>query len=140
MPRSPFKEFEELLEEMDERFSRARVGLGGEIATAAVDVSEWDGDIVVTADLPGFEKEDIDIRVTDNTLHIDAEHTAEEEREEEHYIHSERVKTDVSRTIPLPEEVEESEASATYENGVLTVTLPKKHAESEDSGHHVPLS
>lgn len=139
MQRTPFQRVEQLLEEMDEQFSRARVGVGGEIGTAAVDVVEWDGEFVVLADLPGFESEDIDIRLTDHTLHIEAEHKAEEEFEEEHYIHRERTRTDVSRTIPLPEDVDAESVSATYEDGVLTVTLPKATTE-EESGHHIEIS
>lgn len=124
---------------MDKEVSHARVGLGGEIATAAVDVVEWGGEFLVLADLPGFEKQDIDLRVTDHTLHIDAEHKAEEEFGEEDFLHRERARTDVSRTIPLPEDVEEGEVSATYENGVLTVTLPKAAEEAEEA-HKITVS
>ncbi|MFB6198715.1 MAG: Hsp20/alpha crystallin family protein [Halobacteriaceae archaeon] len=140
MTRKPFRELERLVEEMDERFSPARVGIGGEISTAPVDLAEWDGDFIVTADLPGFDEEDIDIRVTDHTLHIDAEHVAEEELSDEHYIRRERVRNDVSRTIQLPEEVDVDETSATYENGVLTVTLPKEHHEEEERAHQISVS
>lgn len=140
MRRNPFRPFEELFEEMEDQFSHARVELGGEVGTAPVDVVEWDGEFVVIADLPGFEKADIDLRLTDNTLHIEAEHKAEEEEfEGEHYLHRERARTDVSRTVPLPEDVDEDAVSATYENGVLTVTLPKAHAEGEEA-HSISIS
>jgi HSP20 family protein len=69
--------------------------------------------------------------VTGHTLHIHAEHEAEEEIDAEDYIHRERRRTDVSRSIPLPEEVDRDEVSASYEDGVLTVTLPKAGAEAE---------
>lgn len=123
MRQKPFTNIEDVLEWMGEQLEQTRLSVGGEIA-AAVDVGEWDGELVVEADLPGYEREDIDVRVTDHTLHIDAEHKAE--REELSYLRKERVKTDVSRKITLPEEVDEDEVSATYENGVLTVVLPKK--------------
>ena len=137
MRQKPFTNIEDVLERMGEQLEQTRLSVGGEIA-AAVDVGEWDGELVVEADLPGYEREDIDVRVTDHTLHIDAEHKAE--REEHSYLRKERVKTDVSRTITLPEEVDEDEVSATYENGVLTVVLPKHEPEEgEDGGHRVEI-
>ncbi|MCD2204460.1 Hsp20/alpha crystallin family protein [Halobacterium sp. KA-6] len=137
MRQKPFTNIEDVLERMGEQLEQTRLSVGGEIATAAVDVGEWDGEFVVEADLPGYEREDIDVRVTDNTLHIDAEHKAErEEREELSYLRKERVKTDVSRTITLPEEIDEDEVSATYENGVLTVVLPKHESEEGEAGGH----
>lgn len=133
MRRRPFEDLEETLERMSDRFDKARVEVGGEIGTAAIDVAEWDGEFIVSADLPGYDDEDIDVRVTDHTLHIEAEHKIEEEEEKEdlNYLRKERTRTTVSRSVQLPEEVDEDNASATYENGVLTVTLPKKHASEE---------
>lgn len=142
MQRTPFKNIEDVLERMGRELEQTRLSVGGEIATAAVDVGEWDGEFVVEADLPGYTDEDIDVRVTDHTLHVDAEHKAEkEEREELSYLRKERVKTDVSRTITLPEDVDEDAVSATYENGVLTVVLPKAHAEEaeDEMGHTVEI-
>ncbi|MFB6234812.1 MAG: Hsp20/alpha crystallin family protein [Halopenitus sp.] len=140
MPRNPFERFEQLLESMEKEVPHTRVELGGEIATSPLDLIEWDGEFLVIADMPGFEKEDIDLRVTDHTLHIDAEHKAEEEvGEEANYLHQERARTDVSRTVPLPEDIDDGEVSATYENGVLTVTLPKA-AEAEEEAHRITVS
>lgn len=142
MQRTPFKNIEDVLDRMGRELEQTRLSVGGEIATAAVDVGEWDGEFVVEADLPGYTDEDIDVRVTDHTLHVDAEHKAEkEEREELSYLRKERVKTDVSRTITLPEDVDEDAVSATYENGVLTVVLPKAHAEEaeDEMGHTVEI-
>lgn len=131
MQRKPLHEFEEMMDRMGRQFEQARMSMGGEIATAAVDVGEWDGEFVVEADMPGFERKDIDVRITDHTLIIEAEHKAErEEREELDYIQRERVKTDVKRTIRLPEDIDAENVAATYENGVLSVTLPKKKAEA----------
>lgn len=102
-------------------------------------MAERDGEFVVTCDLPGFDREDIDVRVTDNTLHIHVEREAEEEVEEEEYIHRERRHADISRSVPLPEDIEREDVTASYENGVLTVTLPKERAEAE-AGHEVTIS
>lgn len=97
-----------------------------------IDVEDRDDEFVVTGDLPGFDKEDMDVKLSENTLKISAnrEESTEDEREGE-YIRQERSRRSVSRTVRLPEPVEEDEVNAHYKNGVLTVTLPKRHAASE---------
>ncbi|MFB6206821.1 MAG: Hsp20/alpha crystallin family protein [Haloglomus sp.] len=138
MHENPFERIERMLEAAGTDFPHTRM-LGEEHATTAVDVAEQDGEFVVTCDLPGFEKDDIDLRVTDHTLHLHAEHTTEEAVEEEDYLHRERKRTDVSRSISLPEDVDEAAVSATHEDGVLTVRLPKAREEA-DEAHEVPIS
>lgn len=130
---------ERMLEEASKEFAEVPwFGRDGGRA-AAVDVAERDGEFVVTCDLPGFDRDDIDLRVTDHTLHIEAAHEEETEEEEENYLHRERHRRDVSRTIPLPEDVDMDAGSASYEDGVLTVTLPKV-AEGAEEAHRIPLS
>lgn len=77
--------------------------------------------------------------MTDHTLHLEAEHKGEAELDEDAFLHCERARTDVSRTIPLPDYIDKTGVSATYENGVLTVTLPKAHGE-EEGAHEVTVS
>lgn len=132
MQRNPIQRLEAMLEQFEDEFSHARMNVGGEIGTPAVDLAERDGEFVVTFDLPGFESADIDLRITDHTLHLHAEHGGTTAFEEEDFIHRERQRTDVSRSVSLPEDVDENAVSASYEDGVLTVTLPKAHAEDED--------
>lgn len=139
MPRNPFSELERVFDEMSDRFEEARAEFGGEIATAAIDVAEWDGEYLVIADMPGYEAEDIDVDVADDHVHISAEHEAEHEPEVEHYYRRERARTSVSRTVRLPGEVDESATSASYEDGVLTVTLPKKREEEMEGGRHIEI-
>jgi len=122
---SPFDELERLLDKMNDARERAAGGL-------AVDVAD-DGDaFVLTADLPGFEKADIDVEVHERTLRVDARHSEEHEADDEDYIRRERSKRSLSRSVTLPEDVDESGATAEFQNGVLTVTLPKAHG-SEDA-------
>ena len=113
---------------------------GSELGTltgggAAVDVADREGELVVTADLPGFRREDIDLTLRDDELHVEAEHREESEEsgEDGHYIRKERRHQSVSRSVTLPEAVEAERASAQFQNGVLTVTLPKQHEEGEGS-------
>lgn len=126
--RDPFKEIEELFEQLNAGFGE----MSGEFASVGgaginVDVADADDQIVVTADVPGFDADDIDVSVTDRQLRITAEHSeeTEEEDEETQYYRRERSQRSVSRTVSLPTDVEEHEAAASYENGVLTVELPK---------------
>jgi HSP20 family protein len=127
----PFEELERLLERMsDVREPNDR--------DLAVDVEDADDSFVVTADLPGFDKDDIDVEARDRTLHVSAVHEEESETdatddEETTYIRRERSKQSVSRTITLPEDVDEGAASATFENGILTVELPKSRASEEST-------
>lgn len=127
MRRNPFEEVEQLFERMSRQFEEA----GGDWSllvspsSASVDVAERAEEFVVTVDLPGFEKEDIDLRLTDGTLHITAEHAEEREEETGTYVRKERRHESVSRSVRLPDPVDEDDVSASFNNGVLTVTLPK---------------
>jgi HSP20 family protein len=93
----------------------------------AVDLVERDDTFVVTADLPGFERDDVEVTVTDHTLRIEAggETTDREEDEEGRYLRQERRHRSVDRSVRLPEEVDTDAATGTMRHGVLTVTLPK---------------
>lgn len=98
----------------------------------SVDLADHEDSFEVTADLPGYEREEIDLSVADRTLRISAERDETTEEGDGNYLRRERRRRSVSRSLSLPEEVAEEEASATYTNGVLTVTLPKA-ASDEDS-------
>jgi HSP20 family protein len=105
-----------------------------------VDVAERDDTVVVTADLPGFEKSEIDLSVANDALTIRAEHDVEDAYESENYVRRERRQHAVRRTIPLPVDVHEEEAHASYTNGVLTVTLPTVETDDEDEdSHHIDI-
>ncbi|MFW5935234.1 MAG: Hsp20/alpha crystallin family protein [Halolamina sp.] len=128
--RDPFEEIEELFEQLNSGFAEmsAEFDAGGAGAGGIhVDLADAGDEIVVTADVPGFDAEEIDVSVSDRQLRIAAEHSTETEAEDEEtqYYRRERTKHSVSRTVSLPTDVKEREASASYENGVLTVELPK---------------
>ncbi|GAA0669828.1 Hsp20/alpha crystallin family protein [Natronoarchaeum mannanilyticum] len=139
MPGNPFDEFERMLERMNQQLGQfeggANVQVGG--SSASVDVADQGDEFVVTADLPGYDTEDIDLTLADDTVRIEAEREEEMEDEDEQYIRRERRHQRVSRSVPLPEAVDEDSVSASYNNGVLTVTLPKRHG--VDDGHHIDI-
>jgi len=101
--------------------------------SVSVDLADNEDSFEVTADLPGYDREDIDLSVADRTLRIAAERneSTEEGGEDDNYLRRERHRRTVSRSLSLPADVAEDEASAAYTNGVLTVTLPKATSESD---------
>jgi HSP20 family protein len=93
-----------------------------------VDVIERDTEILVRAELPGAEKKDIDVSLTDRTITIKAT-TRTEKKEEKGDYHRQEISTgEVSRTVTLPAEVDGQKASAEFKDGLLEVTLPKTAA------------
>lgn len=78
------------------------------------------------ADLPGFEKEEITVELEEYAVTIKADRSVEREEKGEKFYRRERQYGKVERTIPLPAEVT-GKSKATYRNGVLTITLEKKH-------------
>lgn len=133
MRRNPFEDLEEMLDRLSEQFDGG-VGTDGlpVPSSVAVDVVDRVDEYVVTADLPGFETENIDLTLADGTLRLEAEDVDEDETLDEHYIRRERTQRSISRRVRLPEPVDEEAVSAGYNNGVLTVTLPKLE-EGDDS-------
>jgi len=96
--------------------------------TPAFDVSETDGELIVKAEVPGMDKKDINITVSDGMLTIKGEKKHEEKEENEHYHRVETHYGKFSRTMRLPTEVQADKVDATYKDGVLNITLPKCEA------------
>ncbi len=93
-----------------------------------LDLSEDDKNFFVKAEIPGVNKDDIKVSVDGNQVSVSAEVRKEkEEKQGARLIRSERYYGSVSRSFTLDENVDQSAAQAKYENGVLQLTLPKKH-------------
>ena len=95
-----------------------------------VDIIQEEKEIIVKADVPGVKKEDIQVTVTDDAITLKGETKTNTETKKENYFHSERFYGCFSRTLPLPAAVDPKKATAKFEDGVLTVTIPKT-AETE---------
>lgn len=92
-----------------------------------MDISETDQSYMVKADIPGVKKDDIKISIEGNTVSIRAEMKEEkQEKMEGNMMRSERYFGEQYRSFTLPQEVDESKAEARYQDGVLSLTLPKK--------------
>ncbi|XGI84491.1 Hsp20/alpha crystallin family protein [Halorutilales archaeon Cl-col2-1] len=139
MDRRILDELDSMIDEMRDRYSKiseepADEGApleAGSTKTMKIDLADRDDEYVLTADLPGFDKDDISVRLDDGVLTVSAEHEESAEEEEDDYITRERRRRSVRRSVRLPALVEEEEVSAKFNNGVLTVEVPKVEAESE---------
>jgi HSP20 family protein len=134
--RNPFDEIERMFEQMDKGFKTFDASLTQGVPVDLLDEGE---SYVITADLPGYEKEDIDVRLSGSTLMIRGERSTESEETDEsgEYVQRERSRESVNRSVRLPERVAQSETDASYQNGVLTVTLKKET--SLDDGESIPI-
>lgn len=95
-----------------------------------VDIYETEDDLVIKADLPDVNEQELDVRVENNMLTIGGERKFEDKVKEENYLRIERSYGSFSRSFSLPTTVNTEAIKAEYKNGVLTVELPKR-AESK---------
>jgi len=98
----------------------------GEVWSPLVDIVDKKDNILVKAELPGIDKKDVKISIGENSLTIRGEKKEEKEVKKEDYYCCERAFGAYSRTIDLPVEVDKNKAKATFKNGILEITLPKK--------------
>lgn len=91
-----------------------------------MNVDEDEKAYVVSADIPGVNKDDIDVSVEGNQVTIQAEVKRDETRKSAKEIHSERFVGRSYRAFTLPQDIDSAKCEAKYDNGVLTLTLPKK--------------
>jgi len=108
-------------------FGREFVGLTdmeGSIWSPQVEAFERDGKLVIRADLPGLTKDDINVDITDDAIKIRGERRQEKEENKEGYYRSERSYGSFYRELPLPNGINREEANATFQNGVLEITIP----------------
>jgi HSP20 family protein len=97
-----------------------------------VNVKEEDGKVVVSADMPGVQKEDINLKADNEGLEISAESKEEIKEENEKYIRKERSSRTYRRRVAWPTEVDPETVSAEYTDGVLTVKADKEDSEDWD--------
>lgn len=125
-----------MFDRLSKQIEQEPFGIVGMEGSIAVDVADSDEEFVITADLPGLSKDDIDVSLADRTLKIEADYEGDEDEESADYLRRERNRQPVSRSLTLPEPVEEERISATFKQGVLTVTLPKR---GTDGGQRIEI-
>jgi len=128
------RELASLRDAMDRLFEESfvRPGPAGGWMGAAdmlpVDVAEWDDKIVVTASAPGVKPEEIEVTVTGDLLTIKGEFKSEEKEEGANYLRQERRYGSFCRQVRLPDGADADNAQAAFENGVLTLEIPKRES------------
>jgi HSP20 family protein len=94
--------------------------------TPAVDIVDREKEVVVRAQLPGFKKSDLDVSVAERTLTLKGQRREEQKEEKDNYFHQEIRTGSFSRSVLLPADVDAGKAQATFKDGVLELTLPKR--------------
>ena len=128
---TPFGEISFLQNQMNRLFDSARQGWPAESANGPINwspaagVHESDNELVVHIDLPGVDPKMVDVRVENNILSIRGERRFEGKNEKETFHRVERPHGVFARSFRLANAVDAAKISATYDNGVLTITLPK---------------
>jgi HSP20 family protein len=129
---SPFALMRRFMEDMEQQWASFGTGRGGQGMPAPgstsfappMEMFEREGHLVVRADLPGLTKDDIQVEVTDEGLTIAGERRSEHEEKQGGVFRSERHYGTFRRHIPLPDGVDAAQIKASFQDGVLEVTLP----------------
>ena len=128
--RDPFAEMRRTLDtfraNMEDTLERVFPSQMPALKQPRVDVVDLGDALQVVADMPGVQKEDIEINLTPERIEISAESSTETERKDEDYTYRERGYASYRRMLDLPADVIPGKAEATFKNGVLEVKIPKK--------------
>ena len=127
----PYRSVPSIWGDMDRMFDNllprtlTRADLYREDWMPRVDISETENDVVIAAEVPGLKKEEINISVEDGVLTLKGERKHEDEKKEKNYHRVERAYGSFNRSFRLPPSVDAEKVHASYQDGVLKVTLPK---------------
>lgn len=134
---SPFDDVQELLDKLATQLESAartwetdldapgRFDRSTSRSATNLDLADEGEAFVVTVDVPGYDGDDLEIRLSGDTLSIRGERERTAERDDDTYLRREREVTSFSRQVSLPEPVDADEVDATVNNGILTIRLPK---------------
>ena len=135
-PLSPFSLMSRFREEMDRLFADFGFGSRGLFSpgfgrdfersmwSPQTEVFQRGNQLVIHADLPGMSKDDINVDIEDDQIIIRGERREEREQNEQGFYHTERSYGSFSRSIPLPQGIDAEQANASFNNGVLEITMP----------------
>jgi len=130
VPWRPFGELDSVRNEMDRLWNRLfrqtpSMGTFTEEWSPSVDISETKDKLVIKAELPGLDAKDVNVSISGDLLTIKGEKKMEEEEKDEHHHYMERYYGSFQRSFQLPVNVKTGKIEATFDKGVLKVTLPK---------------
>ena len=139
IPWQPFRSLrrrDDVFEDLFREFFRGASLEAGPLVPAA-EVAESDGEVTVKMEVPGVEKDGIQLSVSEDSLTVRGETRKEREEKRKNYYREEIRYGAFQRTVALPAEVDGAKASAELKNGVLKVTLPKS---KQPKGHEVKVN
>ncbi|NJO67439.1 MAG: Hsp20/alpha crystallin family protein [Rhodospirillales bacterium] len=116
----------------------ANWGMSVQASEPRVDLIETASGIEISAEMPGFNEQDIEVALSDECLTITAEKFAQRDQSTSRYRINERIYGRISRTIPFPVGVDSDNVKASYANGVLTIVVQKREADIQDI-KHIPI-
>jgi HSP20 family protein len=138
---TPWTNLATMKKEMDRLLERFWEGDFPQLSTfgdwrPALDVAETKDSVIVKAEVPGMDAKDIQLSLQGEMLTVRGEKKQEKEEKDEHYYHAERSYGAFARAVRLPVAVDGSKVTASFKNGLLTVTLPKAPAAK---GNTIPI-
>lgn len=104
----------------------------------AIDLVDTGKEFKITAEMPGVNKSDIEVNVTENQISICGETKTETQEDDEGWIRRERSYSTICRTMPFPEEVNPDKADAKLKDGILEIIVSKKKS-TTDKGRNIPV-
>lgn len=130
VPWRPFRELSSFRREMDRLWDPffAEIPFAGLVSQEwlpSVDISETKDKLLIKVDLLGLEAKDVNVSVSGDILTIKGEKEKEKEEKDEHYYHCERCCGSFQRSFRLPVNVQADKVDATFDKGILKITLPK---------------
>jgi HSP20 family protein len=133
------RSIENLRKDMEKAFSSFPSISMPKMPEASCDVIDEGNQFRVRMDVPGIQKKDIKLNVTDNSLEISAEHKEESEEKKKNYLRKERRHVSYYRTLPMSENVLSGGVKAKLTDGVLDITLPKSKPTKVQAKKSVPV-
>lgn len=127
------KEMNKLFDNFFDRTEMERLYVGKDLAVkSGSDIKVNDKDVVLKLNLPGVDKKDINLNVTENYVEVKAEKKEENKLKKKGIFREERSFRSFHQIVPLPAVVKAGKAKAEYKNGILEVRIPKKNGEKKE--------
>lgn len=127
----PFRDLITIREKMNRLFEEAVTSRGEDKDmmssswTPSVDIFETENELVLSAEIPGIDEKDIEIKLEDNTLILKGERKFEKETKEENYHRIERAYGSFHRSFTLPPYIDQDKINAEHQDGILKIVMPK---------------
>ncbi|SHO44777.1 conserved hypothetical protein [Nitrosotalea sinensis] len=103
------------------------------------DIIDEGDKFMINANMPGIQKDEIKLNITENSVEISAQHKEETDEKKKNYVRKERRETSYYRTLSLPEKVSSSKAKAKMNNGILNIEIPKVTPTPKSKGSSIPV-